>query len=129
MTLLARAVAQLSGIRPKIYVHYSSPKGGFTIPIVEDRIVCETLKYHILSVAGIQVYLLSEADILLAVNVGSAMTETYDGESVTAYDTERNLLEITNYVQYALDLEKTVVLMIDVQEKLVNAIFNKEEQP
>ena len=33
--------------RPKVYVHYSSIKGGLTIPQVEDRIVGETLKYHI----------------------------------------------------------------------------------
>lgn len=110
MTLLARAVAQLSNIRPKVYVHYSSSKGGLTIPMVEDRIVDETLKYHILSVDGIQVYSITEADILLAVNVGSHMHEFRALESVMPYDVERNLAEFVNYIEYALSLGKTVAI-------------------
>jgi len=110
MTLLARSVAELSGIKPKIYVHYSSSKGGFTIPQVEDRIVCETVKYHILSVNGIQVYSLSEADMLLAVNVGSGMFDPDKPECVMAYDIERNLAEFVNYIKYALSLKKIVAI-------------------
>ncbi len=110
MTLLARAVAELSGYRPKIYVHYSSSKGGNTIPQVEDRMVDETIKYHILSVDGIQVYSLAEADMLLAVNVGSAMLFSHDPCCVAAYDIERNLAEFVNYIEYALDMNKTVAV-------------------
>ncbi len=110
LTLLARAVAQLSGVRPKVYVHYSSSKGGMTVPIVEDRIVDETVKYHIMSVDGIQVYSLAEADILLAVNVGSEMHELGEVESVIPYDIERNLAEFVNYIQYALSLKKIVAV-------------------
>lgn len=110
LTLLARAAAQLSQVRPRVYVHYSSSKGGMTIPIVEDRIVDETVKYHILSVDGIQVYSLLEADILLAVNVGSQMHELGELESVIPYDIERNLAEFVNYIQYALKLGKTVAI-------------------
>ena len=93
-----------------MFVHYSSSKGGLTIPIVEDRIVDETVKYHILSVDGIQVYSLLEADILLAVNVGSQMHELGELESVIPYDIERNLTEFVNFVQYALSLDKTVAI-------------------
>ncbi len=110
LTLLARAVAQLSGVRPKVYIHYSSSKGGLTIPMVEDRIVDETLKYHILSIDGIQVYSLAEADILLAVNVGSKMHEFRALESVIPYDVERNLAEFVNYIKYALSLNKIVAI-------------------
>ncbi len=110
MTLLARAVADLSDYRPKIYVHYSSSKGGYTIPQVEDRIVDETIKYHILSVNGIQVYSLTEADILLAVNVGSAMLDPGTSGCVTAYDVERNLAEFVNYIEYALSMNKIVAV-------------------
>ena len=118
LTLLARAVSTLSGVRPKVYVHYSSSKGGLTIPLVEDRIIDETLKYHILSVNGIQVYSIQEADILLAVNVGSEMFEFLGIESVMAYDIERNLAEFVNYIEYALSLNK-IVSVADV------AILNK----
>lgn len=110
LTLLARAIANLSGVRPKVYVHYSSSKGGLTIPPVEDRILDETIKYHILSVDGTQVYSLPEADILLAVNVGSAAPKAHGIESVTAYDIERNLAEFVNYLKYALSLNKIVAV-------------------
>lgn len=110
VTLLARAVAELSGIRPKIYIHYASAKGAATIPQVEDRMVGETLKYHILSVGGVQVYSLPEADILLAVNVGSAMLDPGDPGCVTAYDIERNLAEFVNFITYALDMGKIVAV-------------------
>ncbi len=131
LTLLARAVAKLSGVRPKVYVHYSSSKGGLTIPIVEDRILDETIKYHILSVDGIQVYSLPEADIMLAVNVGSAMYETYGIESVTAYDIERNLAEFVNYIQYALILNKTVaiadVARLNTADTELTSLLHKEK--
>lgn len=108
MTLLARAATELSGVKPKIYVHYSSSKGGLTIPQVEDRILDETIKYHILSVGGVQVYSLPEADILLAVNVGSAMVNSGSPHRVMAYDIERNLAELVNYIEYALSMGKLV---------------------
>ena len=110
LTLLARAVAELSGIRPKVYVHYASSKGGMTVPQFEDRIVAETVKYHILSINGIQVYSLPEADILLAVNIGSQMVDKGDPNYVTAYDIERNLAEFVNFMEYALDMGKTVAV-------------------
>jgi hypothetical protein len=110
LTLLARAVAELSEIRPKVYVHYSSSKGGLTVPLFEDRIVCETVKYHILSINGIQVYSLPEADILLAVNIGSGMMDEGAPGYVTAYDIERNLAEFVNCMEYALDMGKIVAV-------------------
>lgn len=110
LTLLARAVAELSCVRPKVYVHYASSKGGLTVPQFEDRIVSETVKYHILSINGIQVYSLSEADILLAVNIGSQMVDKGDPGYVMAYDIERNLAEFVNFMEYALDAGKTVAV-------------------
>jgi len=131
LTLLARAAAQLSGVRPKVYVHYSSSKGGLTIPTVEDRILAETIKYHILSVDGIQVYSLPEADILLGVNVGSAMLGPYHPESVRAYDIERNLAEFINYIQYALNLNKTVaiadVAKVNAADTEFTSLLHKEK--
>lgn len=130
MTLLARAACELSGIRPKVYVHYSSSKGGLTIPLVEDRILDETVKYHILSINGIQVYSLTEADVLLAVNVGSKMFEVKSLESVTAYDIERNLAEFKNYIQYALDTDKIVavadVAILNTADTELTSLLHKE---
>lgn len=110
MTLLARAAAEFYDVRPRVYVHYASTKGASVIPLFEDRAVGETIKYHILAVGGIQVYSLAEADLLLAVNVGSRMLEVGDPDRVMAYDVERNLAEFINYIEYALDSGKDVAV-------------------
>lgn len=110
LILLGRAVSALNGIQPKIYVHYASTKAESVIPWFEDRPLGETVKYHILSVGGRQVYSLEEADILLAVNMGSAMRNTDDADYTTAYDIERNLAEFVQYLRYALDKGKVVAV-------------------
>lgn len=110
LTLLARANAQLANVRPKVYVHYSSSKGGNCIPLVEDRILAETVKYHILAIDGIQVYSLSDADLVLAINMSSEHLLTHGFESVMPYDIERNLAEFVNFMQYALSQDKFVAI-------------------
>lgn len=110
LILLGRAVSALNGIQPKIYVHYASTKAESVIPWFEDRPLGETVKYHILSVGGCQVYSLEEADILLAVNMGSAMRNVGDADYTTAYDIERNLAEFVQYLRYALDKGKVVAV-------------------
>ena len=47
MTLLARAVNEAHGIRPKIYVYYASAQGPFVTPSFEDRTVDATVKNQI----------------------------------------------------------------------------------
>ena len=110
LTLLARAVNELHNVKPKIFVHYASTKAGAVVPWFEDRPLAETIKYHILSAGGQQVYSLPEADILLAVNMGSGMWHEGQSGYVTAYDIERNLAEFVAYVRYALESGKIVAL-------------------
>ncbi len=110
LTLLGRAIAELNGVRPRIYVHYASSKAGAVIPWFEDRPLDETIKYHILSVGGVRVYSLDEADILLAVNMSSGMWHEYQGEYVMAYDIERNLAEFVAYIKYAKERGKYVAV-------------------
>ncbi len=111
LILLTRAVAKLSDVTPKIYVKYASSKGGNTIPNYEDRMVDETIKYHIMAADGVRVYSLPEADIVLAVNIGTDMTEKFDApEFVTAYDIQRNLGEFVSYIKYAKEQGKTVAI-------------------
>ncbi len=108
LILLGRAVSELNGGRPRIYVHYASTKAESVVPWFEDRPLGETIKYHILSVGGQQVYSLPEADIVLAVNMGSEMLNVSDGGYVKAYDVERNLAEFTAFIRYALEQKKIV---------------------
>ncbi len=110
LILLGRAVAELSGIRPKIFVHYASTKAEGVVPWFEDRALGETVKYHILAVGGRQVYSLPEADIALCVNMGSGMFHGEDPGYVQAYDVDRNLGEFVNFIEYALGCGKLVAV-------------------
>lgn len=108
LTVLAHAVTDIHKYQPKIFVHYASSKGAMVIPSFEDRIIDETLKFQIRSANCIRVYSLQEADILLAVNIGSAMlTEEEPGFNI-AYDVERNLAEFIDQIKYALSIGKQV---------------------
>jgi len=110
LTLLARAVNELFGYNPKIYVKYASKKAETVVPWFEDRMLDETVKYQILAAGGTRVYSLPEADILLAINMGSGMYNKWQGEYAKAYDIERNLAEFTDYIKYALSLGKIVAV-------------------
>ncbi len=110
LTLLARAVMELNGVKPKIYVHYASTKGVNTVPWYEDRMVDETIKYQILAAGGVRVYTLDEADMLLAVNVSSKMCSGVDPARVIHYDVERNLAEFVSFIEYALGKKKIVAI-------------------
>ena len=110
LTLLGRAVAELNGVKPKIFVHYASSKAAAVVPWFEDRALDETIKYHILSVGGQRVYSPCEADIVLAVNMGSGMWHEDQPEYTTAYDVERNLAEFVAYISYSLECGKIVAI-------------------
>lgn len=110
LILLGRAVARLSGVSPKIFVHYASAKAEAVVPWFEDRALGETVKYHILAVGGRQVYSLPEADVVLCVNMGSGMYREDDPAYVQAYDVERNLGEFVNFLGYALESGKVVAV-------------------
>ncbi len=110
LILLARAIAEARGARPKVFVKYASEMAGAVVPWFEDRPLAETIKYHLLAAHCTQVYSLAEADILLAVNMGSAMTEENDPRRSAAYDVERNLAEFVSYLEYALACGKRVAV-------------------
>lgn len=108
LTLLARSVNCVYGVKPKVFVYYASSKGQYVIPSFEDRIISETVKFHIMALGGIQVYSLAESDILLAINIGSAMCHEDDSMYKLAYDIERNLGSYIEYINYAISLGKHV---------------------
>lgn len=110
LTLLARAVSELNKIKLKVFVKYSSVKGEYLIPEYEDRIVGETVKYHILTSGCFQVYSMSEADIVLAVNAAPVALRRGDPNWTIPYDIERNLAEFVYYIKYAKSQNKTVAV-------------------
>lgn len=108
VSLISRAISDANNYKVKVFVKYSSPKAPFCTPWFEDRMQDETIKYHILSVGGIRVYSLEEADIVLCVNMVSKMLHKEDSEYVTVYDIERNLPEFCNYIKYCKQMNKIV---------------------
>lgn len=131
LTLLARAVNELNAISPKIYVEYASTKAETVVPWFEARILNETVKYHVIASGCTRVYSLSEADILLAVNMGSGMYHEWQGEYTVAYDIERNLAEFTDYIGYALSLGKTVTVgdvatCNGADKELIDILYDKD---
>ncbi len=114
MTMLARAVNEMRGEVPKIYVYYASHHGPFVVPSFEDRTVDATVKCQIAAAGCRRVYSLAECDILLAVNIGAEMI--YEGTFAAmtrAYDVERSLPEYIDFIKYAL-AENKVVAVADV---------------
>ncbi len=111
MTMLARAVNDMTGREPKIYVYYASAKGPFVIPAFEDRSQDATIKNQIRAAGCKRVYSLPECDIFLAVNIGSEMLANESFERMTAaYDVERSLPEYVEQLKYALAEGKTVAV-------------------
>lgn len=110
MTLLSRAINDFNGLKPKIYVYYASSKGAFVIPSFEDRIIDETIKYHIIASGSVRVYSMHEAEIVLAVNIGSSMLNPNENGYETAYRIERNLIEFIEQIKYAKQQNKLVAL-------------------
>lgn len=108
LTLIARAVNQINGIKPKIMVYYSSSTGQFVIPSFEDRIIDETVKYQIYAIGGIRVNSASECDILLGINIGSQMLTKNDKRVDVVYGKNRNLLTFIDYMDYGKKSNKIV---------------------
>jgi len=117
-TLLARAINLREGCRPLVYVKFASCAGDAVIPLFEDRNVGETIKYHILAAGGLVASCVSEADLLVMVNVpGGEMQDRWLEIETGApmphmlqYDAFRNLIELVEYAGYAVEkLQKQVV--------------------
>jgi hypothetical protein len=121
-TLLARAVNIRETRKPLVYVKFASSIGSSVIPDFEDRIVGETLKYHILAAGGLVASSASEADIILMVNVpGGEMQDRWlEIETGAAmphmiqYDAHRTLIELVEYADYAIEALRKKVVFADI---------------
>ena len=107
-TLLARMANRLAGKRPLIYVKYASSAGDTITPVYEDRLVSETIKYHILAAGGLVASSVSEADLILMVNTPSGrQMEHGTAEPLPdriEYDANRNQIEQIEYAAYAMEV-------------------------
>lgn len=107
MTLLARAVNEDRGVRPRISVFYSSEKAPFIIPKYEDRMLGESVKLQIAAAGCRKSQAFCEDDIILAVNAPAGKMGEADEQfrirPCGEYSVNRSLLlfaqEITELVR------------------------------
>lgn len=111
-TLLARMINKSENKTPLFYLHYASATGGHQIPLYEDRMLSESIKYQILAAGGLIVSSMVEASLLLLVNVPSSnMKESNkQAEAALEYDAFRNLVEFVEMIDYGIKLGKKVVI-------------------
>jgi hypothetical protein len=123
-TLLTRVINKIHNRRPFVYVKYASSIGGGVIPLYEDRIVSETIKYQILAAGGLMASSANEADIILMINVpGGEMQDRLqepdpvNGEIIRhtiQYDAFRNLIEMIEYAEYQIEYKHKNVIFGDI---------------
>lgn len=121
--LLARYMNFDRKVRPLFYVRYASGTGQSVVPLFEDRMVHETIKYQILAAGGLLASSASEADIILLVNVpGANMKDHIEMDTSISrpisrtmeYDANRNLLELVEFAEYAIEVMHKSVVMGDI---------------
>ncbi len=116
-SMIARMANKLAGKRPLIYVKYASASGDTLVPCYEDRMVSETIKYHILSAGGLIASSAAEADLILMINTPSAnQLEHSIAEPLPArieYDANRNQIEQIEYARYAIEVLNKPVSFAD----------------
>ncbi len=67
-TLIARAINTAENKKPKVMLRYDSFAGSNVVPMLEDRPVCESIKFQISAAGGIIVNSETMADLILFVN-------------------------------------------------------------
>ncbi len=89
--LLAKALVDSSGCKPKIWVRYPSSQAPNSIMLYEDRLLGELVKAHIRSAGGVPASSASTADLILAVNA-PAIKQAHRASDFEVVDTaNRNL--------------------------------------
>lgn len=68
LLLVTRAINELTGTEPKIYVSYAPGKGGQTIPLYSDETVQTSVAKQIEALGGKKIFNPAKADFVLAVN-------------------------------------------------------------
>lgn len=110
--LLARMINHYEKVTPKFYLYYASVTGGKQIPLYEDRLLNETIKYQVLAAGGLLVSSMFQADLWLLVNVpsGHMREASHQHEATLEYDAFRNLIEYVEVANYGLSIGKKVII-------------------
>lgn len=134
LTLFARLINMDKNLKPCVYTRFSSTKGPFIIPLYEDRMLFETIKYHILCAGGIPVDSMACADIVLMVNSpAEKMYEAWEQNNPNAaHNLNKNLVEFIEYMDYVINVKKLPCALADVNYsnggdlELIDNLANKD---
>lgn len=115
-TLLARMINEDKSLKPMVYVRYSSVVGPNVIPLFEDRILAESVKYHVLCAGGLITTSLSEADVVLMINSPGEIMMEADEQNIMniSYNVQRNLPEFVEYIDYVVNNCNKTCIIADV---------------
>ncbi len=110
MTLLARVHNSIHNYKPSIYPIYASKNGKNVKPLYEDRPVDDTITYQILAINGIRANSILEADLILAINIGSGMNDYNEIPNPIYYEKERNLDDFITNINNLIKENKEVTI-------------------
>lgn len=102
MTMLARAINEDQGERPRVYIRFDSCAAERVQPLYEDRYIGESVKYMVLAAGGLPVYALADADMVLLVNCPADRMD-YRIVDNRQYGVNRTPVELVEYAAYCVE--------------------------
>ena len=112
LTLTSRMALHFAGRVPKVQVQWASVRAPFLIPLYEDRMLGETVKYHLMAAGCCVCSALSDADMVLGIPApAERMREAaYQEKRDPNYQVGRNLPAFLFGLREALRAGKIVTL-------------------
>jgi hypothetical protein len=108
--LLARAIVNSSGRKPKVFVRYPSTQSEQTVMLYEDRLLGELVKAHLRAAGCVPASRANTADLIFAVNA-PAIKQAHRQPNFEVVDTaNRHLPEFIERIQDDLEAQRLVVI-------------------
>jgi Protein of unknown function (DUF4127) len=128
--LLARAIVNSSGRKPKVFVRYPSTQSEQAVMLYEDRLLGELVKAHLRAAGCVPASRPNTADLIFAVNA-PAIKQAHRQPNFEVVDTaNRHLPEFIERIRDDLQAQRPVVIA-DVayangaEDRLVQMILNR----
>jgi hypothetical protein len=108
--LLARAIVNSSGRKPKVFVRYPSTQSEHSVMLYEDRLLGELVKAHLRAAGCVPASRANTADLIFAVNA-PAIKQAHRQPNFEVVDTaNRHLPEFLERIQDDLESQRPVVI-------------------
>jgi Protein of unknown function (DUF4127) len=128
--LLARAIVNASGRKPKVFVRYPSTQSEQAVMLYEDRLLGELVKAHLRAAGCVPASRPNTADLIFAVNA-PASKQAHRQPNFEVVDTaNRHLPEFLERIQDDLKAQRLVVIA-DVayangaEDRLIKLLFEQ----